>query len=375
MFMRVLQRKDIRDLINNFCSCDKTSNDSFFDAYQQLLLFLDGLYKFCVIIEDEYYLDQYILQVTRLFKKIDNPYDIMNGINIILGNICCLKLGFDDKESVDTKQTVLKYVYNKYIVNGYLFHGFSSIYKDDIAANGFVPEVYKNLYTEFRDVDKIFSQHKVVNIMQKNFNVVDVCLTDNFSMALTYAINSPNYFYKLLCDNEFSEKANVDKNAYFACNYGACFNNLNKIMNLAKLSGNEKKNVIKAFSDEWNLLNKSNSSIDILCVKRSKFNEDSLSNFESVLKQSQHLSLGESIGILLLNCNDIKVNEKIDSKDIEFIRIDNFLHLDKRKIVNNKANDININNEYGKVSILILIASILIILGVLLTIIMVSGGF
>ena len=102
---KILRRKDVCDLIeaiiNHPCYNKKKVQSSvnyecFTDVEQPFFLFLDALYKYQIVIGDDLYLDDYIEQLDKLIKKIDNFHDIQFGIYKILGKTCALKLGIVD---------------------------------------------------------------------------------------------------------------------------------------------------------------------------------------------------------------------------------------------------------------------------------------
>lgn len=379
MLERILGRKDVCFLINeitNNLSYQNKDGRLFLKyncSYQSLFTLYDSLFKYCLIIEDTRYLDNYVLQVGKIFRKFSNTHDIEKAINILLINICSLKLGINDRNSYTNKKMILRYIYEKYINDGYLFHGFSGIYKDNIKRFGFIPEQYYNNYASFVEVDKIFNKHKVYNIMDKDFYSKASYLTDNFSNACFYGVNSPLYFYHLLCDNIVSSSLK-ESNLYLRNDYYGCFKNLNSIVKKAELNSAEKKLVMKICLDEWKLLNKNKAGIDILLVKRRVFGYDHIDYVDDILNNDKDFILTDVVFSMLYSNNDrILIDKKIDSKDISFISFDNHVskyYLDK----DNKVSDDELLDAYGKVSILVLLGSIFITLGVIITIIMFIGG-
>lgn len=382
MLNRILSRKDvcalIKDIYNKTLYLDKNGSISvkYECRYQVLFILFDALYKYSVIVEEEKYLDNYIFQIDKVFRKFNDVVDINSAINNLVLNTCVLKLGIDNKESHNNKVRILSYIYDRYIVNGYLFHGFSGIYKKDIMNNGFVPERYHNIYTDFIEVDKIFRNHDVENIMGKNFGVYNSFFTDSFAMACFYGANSPMYFYHLLCDNILLDDE-TNKTAYFNNDYYGCFDNLNKTMRKVKLNSAEKKKVMRVCLDEWKLLEKSEANINILLVKRKLFGINKIDSINDLLNSDRDFNLVDNVFKILCSSNDkVMTNQNILRNDIEFIEIPNYkvlFDLEKLKLIEDKKDNDSLDT-YGKVSILILLGSILITLGVILTIIMISGG-
>lgn len=374
---RIFSRKDVCFLINeitNNLSYQNKDGRLFLKyncSYQTLFTLYDALFKYCIIIKDTRYLDNYVLQVGKMFRKFNNIYDIEKAINILIINICSEKLGISDRSSYTSKKMILRYIYEKYINDGYLFHGFSGIYKNNIERDGFVPEEYYNNYAAFVDVDKIFTKHRVFNIMNKNFYNSDIYLTDNFSNACFYGANSPMYFYHLLCDN-IVISSTESSNLYLKNDYYQCFKNLGEVIKKADLNNAEKKFVMKSCLEEWKLLNKSNANINVLLVKRRLFGYDKIDFVEDILINDKDFVLNDVIFSLLYCNNDrIPIETRIDSKDIEFVSIPN--HIYKYSCKKSDSED-ELLDVYGKVSILVLLGSIFITLGVIVTIIMFIGG-
>lgn len=377
MLERVFSRKDVCFLINeitNNLSYQNKDGRLFLKyncSYQTLFTLYDALFKYCIIIKDTRYLDNYVLQVGKMFRKFNNIYDIEKAINILIINICSEKLGISDRSSYTSKKMILRYIYEKYINDGYLFHGFSGIYKNNIERDGFVPEEYYNNYAAFVDVDKIFTKHRVFNIMNKNFYNSDIYLTDNFSNACFYGANSPMYFYHLLCDN-IVISSTESSNLYLKNDYYQCFKNLGEVIKKADLNNAEKKFVMKSCLEEWKLLNKSNANINVLLVKRRLFGYDKIDFVEDILINDKDFVLNDVIFSLLYCNNDrIPIKTRIDSKDIEFVSIPN--HIYKYSCKKSDSED-ELLDVYGKVSILVLLGSIFITLGVIVTIIMFIRG-
>ena len=220
------------------------------------------------------------------------------------------------------------------------------------------------------------------NIMNKNFNEDYVSFTDNFALGCFYAFASPMYFYRLVGDSGINSK-NYDKLAYFKNDYFGCFNNLNLLMKKAKLNDSQKKIVMRSCFEEWRLLKTDISTVSIMMIKRSLVGVDSLKEIDEIVNNSSSCDLGTSIGKIFNACNNkIEVRQKINPSDIKFININNYkaIMAYKKKMledVRNRQDSYNsdkIVNAYGKASILMLMGSILITLGVIITIIMISKG-
>lgn len=389
MLEKLFRRKDVCDFIEELLleRCNVKKQDSFVsnlhmtDVEQTLFIFFDALFKYLIIVETDVFLEEYIIQVRKLFKKLDNFYDINLGIAKIIGKLCALKFNISDREDATSKRKILEYVYDKYIVHGYLFHGFSGVYKDQIKRFGFIPESYQHSYAKFVEIDKIFNRHRFSDVMGKNFNENFVTVTDDFMMGCYYGVNSPMYFFRLLSCIIEGEDSEID--AYFKNDYFSCFRNLNRLMRAAKLNDYEKKYITRVCSDEWKVLQKSSSNIHIMLVKREKAGYNYLEDIDDILNSNS--DLGEGIlRIISSRFNSIVVDYPLTVSDISFIEIPNYKYLfalrEKQayevtiKNKTTKADNERLKNAYGKVSVLILLGSLFITLGVILTIITLSKG-
>lgn len=340
---------------------------------QALLLGVDALLKYKIIIDDFDLLNEYIEQLDKLFKKLDNFNDISFGINKLVCRFSCKYLGIKDEEIEERKEEIISFIYDKYVINGYYFHGFSYCYKDEIMTNGLVPDVYSNsMYKEFNEVNNIFSKYNILNIMDKDFSKKEVYFTDNIIMSGCYSLHAPGYFYKLLCNDDYNYLS-IKKEAYLYNDYSLCINNLKKIFNEFNVSNNDRKYINDVVKNKWSLLDKDNNNmLAIMAVKRNLIDDV---NSNPKLFDDADESVFDAIDRLLSANNTISCDKIINSSLIEmvFIELDNNIEQNDDKL---KEEEIllDFNNTYGKVSLLLLFGSMLISLGVILTIIFVMRG-
>lgn len=389
MLEKMFKRKDVCEFIEELFSDnynDKKTDSSIIycdisSTEEALFTFFNALLKYEIIIETDVFLDEYVVQVRKLFKKLDNFHDINLGIATIIGKLCALKLNITNREDSEERRKLLQYVYNKYIEEGYFFHGFSGVYKEQIKRFGFVPEQYQHSYSKFIEIDKIFNKHNRISIMEKSFHENYIDFTDSFVMGCYYGVNSPMYFYRLLGGALDSDLC--DKEAYFKNDYLGCFTNLNKLMKKARLNDYERKYITKICCNEWKVLQKGSANINVMLVKRKTLGLNALRDINDILNSDS--SLGEAIfKIFSSRSNNIPVSKRIESLDIKFIEIPNYkvlFALRNSQSIDSVTRNIvirgnveRLNNAYGKVSILILLGSLFIALGVILTIITISMG-
>ena len=151
----------------------------------------------------------------------------------------------------------------------------------------------------------------------------------------------------------------------------------------AKLNDYEKKYVTKVCCDEWKVLQRSSSKISVMLVKRSVLGLNCLRDINDIL--SNNNDLGDGIfKILNSKSNNIPVSCALRSSDIKFIEIPNYRSMYElrekqayeimaRNRLERKRSE-RLSNTYGKVSVLVLLGSLFITLGVILSIISVIRG-
>jgi len=383
MLDTILQRQDVKQLIekatNHSINHNKISPicKEYIDEEQPLYIIIDALFKYKIIIDDNYLIGDFIYSLEKLMRKMDNYVDTDRGINKLLGAFCAKILSLKNTTDYENKKKILAYIYKKYIVEGYLFHGISSVYKNDILKNGFIPEEYDNRYDKFLNVKNIL--RKYPDIIEKTFKEDYILMTDDLKKAYYYAFNSPMYLSNLLSDNYVNHKK-YNCNFYLKKDYKKCFSNLNRLCINLNLSIKDTNYLKKVCKEEWYNLKNDISKPTILLVNRECLGINYLNNIEKIIKESKECSLDISINKIINNKNNIiKVYKKIENKDIEILELYSYkeLYIKEKEIVNTNSIeyiDQKYINAYGKISILILLGSIFITLGVIISIIMLSRG-
>lgn len=390
MLDEIIRRDDVSQLLEDICNSaryyDKRSTNSlgydmYFGVEQILFLFYDALFKYKMIIDDMSYFDDFFEQIDKLIRKIDNFYDISNGINRIIGRICAFKLDIKDVEDEQSKEEVLRYIYDKYMVNGYFIHGYASCYYGNIFENGFYIDQYHHLYDKFIKVQNILNKKKHNKIISKDFNDKKVEFTDSLLLGCYYSANAPMFFSNLLCRNEFIKKQEY-LDDYARGDYNACLKNLYRVMNGLKLRDSQKNIFIDAFKSEWKLLDKSNSNISLMLIPRDLF-RDSLINIDSFIRDSKNDSFAEAVCKLFNHRTSVVVKDDIMKRHITFVNLDGYKKYVKEEKKDNLKTELEktfitsddefaFSNTYGKVSILLLVGTMLIAVGVILTMLMFS---
>lgn len=384
MLDTILQRQDVKQLIekatNHSINHNKISPicKEYIDEEEPLYIIIDALFKYKIIIDDESLIGDFIYSLEKLMRKMDNYIDIDRGINKLLGSLCAKKLFLKNITDYENKKKVLAYIYKKYIVEGYLFHGISSVYKSNIVKNGLIPEQYNNRYDKFLKIKKIL--RKYPDIMEKTFKEDYIVMTDDLKRAYYYAFNSPMYLSNILSNNYIISDKKSRTTYYLKKDYKKCFSNLNKLCIDLNLNIKEKNYLRNVCKEEWYNLKNDISKPTIILVKRESIGINYLNNIEKIIKESAECDLDISINKIINNKNNaIKVYKKIESKDIEILELYSYkeLYIKEKEIVNTNSIeyiDQKYINAYGKISILILLGSIFITLGVIISIIMLSRG-
>lgn len=385
MLQEILQRKDVLELIEDVCTSsrynDKNNISSanyelFYGIEQPLFMVVDALYKYKIIIDDVYLLDEYIVALNKLMKKLSNYHDINNGINILLGKMTARKLELSDSSSLENKRLIIKHIYEAYIVNGYMFHGTIDTYKEDIRSNGLRKDISKeeiiNINNILSNYDNCYKEDSLTN--NKTY------LTDSFLMAYYYACNGPGYLNKL-----FNNEASKKQDAYFRKDKEECFKYLKKMLNSYELSDKDSKTIKDYLSKTWDNLSLDKAKPIVVLVKRSLVGRSSLKDYGSIMRGLENSNLEDAINRVInnrydkdtLNKDITKTNiiELMGYKNLTFTKtyeVDDTIVDDSMVSPSSSLEDSNNRFllEYGKVSILMLIGALLIALGVTIMIIM-----
>ena len=379
MLSSIFENEDVVSLLSKVSSSpryyDKKKKDSinyekFSGLEQPMFLLFDALFKYQIIIGDDKYLRDYVHHLELLWYKIDNFHDISEGISKILVKFCARKLGFKNKLE-EHRREILEYIYQKYVVEGYFFHAVSDVYVSKIKEVGFTPQQYENYYSEFLDIQKKYPAF----FADMDFTHDYISFTDDFMMACYYAVYSPIYFSSFLAST-VSKSKKVVLNSYARRDYIGCFHTLHCFLKNRELADDVVKEIEDLCNNQWKLLRQNEAHPTIMVVKRSFFSRNSFQGIEDIFQNKK-----EELSVLASQIMDSRFhsfnwNQVIPSSEIMFVEIpyskfvvDPFLKEDKIDVVFLEKEDDS--NENGKVSLLLLLGSIFILLGVLLTIIMI----
>lgn len=344
-----------------------------------LYLFYDAVFKYKILVDDIYLFNEYVDNLNKIFRKIDNIEDITKGINKLLCNLLSVTLNLSEIES-ENKKTIVKTIYDRYIVNGYYIHGFPTIYEESIFRNGIRSGIYENYYPYMRNVDNIFSRHGVKNIFNKDFVDKSMYFTDDLAMACYYSSIAPGYYSYFLLNDLFSNKNKIED--YQHRNFFACFEGIEKYLDRSNYSNYDKDMILKVIKNEWKYLGSTNKRVSLLLIPRKLINSD-CPKFESIYDDSYNLY--EMVDdILGLRYGDVKFNGLVESNNIEILSF-YYPMIEVKEPTTVKVRDEKVEQHekpvyslkqldtYGVVSFLIILGSLLISLGIIASIIVIGG--
>ena len=377
MLDEYLNRDDVKNFIKELKSSPKCLEksvhaDSKYGMQIQnelaLYLFYDIILKYKLIIDDPFLFPDFLSGVEKVFRKIDDYDDVHLGITKILIRLVETILEIKDEDSSEAKREVIKYFYQSYVVNGYVYHGFSTTYEEFIKGRNFIPEKYPNHYAKILRVKQILENYKI-NLIDKDFNSDSVGFTDDFVMACHYSISSPGYLYQLLVRND------KDRDLYLKQDYNALISSLKRFMSNHSISGSDQKIIIKTIEDELSFLHRVKRRASIILVKRNRVISDSVSKLRDYLDSDKDLiEIVERILVPKNNC--ISINQTIRYGEYQLLGLEDYYDVEDvvKEEKTYRAPSLQFANSYGVVSILLIVGSLLITFGVIVSIIMILRG-
>ena len=395
MLDEYLEREDVQLFIRYIKNMStyrdkKTDVSSKYSLYDNgalsLYVFYDALLKYVIILDDKKLFIQYLEQLKKIYTRSVNLEDVRLSINKLICKMVSIKLDIKDFNQDVFKKQIISYVYNKYILGGYLVHGFSTVYERNLINSMFVPEIYVNNYNKMIEINKIFNKYCNSNIIDKDFTNNNVYFTSDIVMGCIYSIYSPGYFFNFLLNNHYYGKKSK-KELYLKGNYNKCVSYLKKFMDNNLFSEKDKRYVLSVVSDEWNYIHSVKRKISLLVVRREK-----IIKYENVRLRDFINSDGDIYEvidrILSPKRNNVPFNEILNTNEFEILSLDDLndgiIEDDKLTIEADDATKDcykeihNMNNsflnEYGKASIFIVLGSLFISLGVLITILLIVKG-
>lgn len=349
MLTDLLEKKESKKMLYNIYNSKRYNDKKINSKHTVIGLFYDAIYKYKILINDNNNFNKYIEEIDILYRKINNVEDIYIGINKVLSRIIKTTI-------TSNKIEYINYIYNKYIENGYLIHSFNSSYIKEIEENNFIPGIYNNLYDEYKEISKVLDKYNC-NYLDKDFDDKSIYLTDNFSEAYFYSLRTPMYFYNYICKALKTDTGSCYKEK----DLKASLNNIKKIIYKYNISKEDSIKIINLFNKTWELLKLEESFNAFLLVKRNKLNNKiDLTEF---INENQNKDYDIILTKLLNVSNNIKYNNIINKEDIIIIELK---PEKKEEKIEEYYKDYDFINDYGSVSILLIISSIIISMGVII---------
>ncbi|MBR2828767.1 MAG: hypothetical protein IKE70_06005 [Bacilli bacterium] len=378
MFDEYLKREDVKrfllEIRYNDCYFLKDmrqfSSYSFYMSKElSLYIFYDALYKFHLIIKDMKYFPGYLEQLDRLYKKIDSFDELEHGISKLICKIVSNQIHVHNMNQVEEGKKIITVIYHNYVEEGYFIHGFHPVYYNYIINNGFIPEVYNNYYLRFIQLNKILRKYGINPIM-KDFTSNKVSYTDDFVMGCYYSTYAPNYFYQFIRQCRIFHTKRDDE-AYLMDRYSIIERNLKFFMKYHLFSKEDSEFVLKLVKEQWDLIHQ-RKGLSLMFVKRRKILPNEIITLDDYLFDDKNIY--EVVDrIMNSKQNNILSNEMIDSSSFQVLFIDSNGLNSKKEKKENRFHSHSFLNAYGSASILFIMGSMLITLGVIISIFMMMG--
>ncbi len=345
-----------------------------------LYLFYDALIKYRLVIQDDSLLGDFLEQIQKLYRKLDTVEDIQLGIHKIICNELISYFHMNDCSSEENRNKIIYVVYDRYIRNGYFFHGFSNSYFQTIYDNGFVPEEYVNYYERFMKINSIFHKYNLPKVITKDFSDKKVFFTDDAVMGCYYSMCSPMFFYQFLLNNRLLGKR-VQEDDYWYDRYEVFENALKRMMSNHLFSEKDRNFILDLFHDEWKIIHRRKRKICLLLMKRKEMENAQVLLEEFIDSKGTVYDIVDRI--LSSKYNHIPYDKKILPSQMELLTLEHFYekriiyHFDENiEKIQKQDNYIGQEflNTYGNVSLFLIIGSLFISLGVIISIISLLRG-
>ena len=132
-------------------------------------------------------------------------------------------------------------------------------------------------------------------------------------------------------------------------------------------SEEDKKFILELVEDEWNLLHKEESKVSLLLVKRKELGTREIPIEDFLQDESDLFEVVDRM--LSPKYTNISYGEKIEIEQLEILSFEKYTYQNqKEKVVEEPSIVEDLSNENGSVTILLALGSLLISLGVLLSI-------
>lgn len=388
MLESYLKREDVLEFIHKLeaypkylkLNVNEQSNyGRFIKDEMALYAFYDFLLKYKLLVDDEYLFDEYLEQIEKLFKKLDNYDDIVYGANKLLCGIVATLLDVQDINSFEDKEKMIKYIYHKYIDCGYFYYGFSTVFENDLKSGHFSESFFSHFIFETGELKRIFEKYNIIGVFDENFDKNRIVFTDDFIMGCYYSMTSPRSFFELLFGEKIYGSLTGDE-AFLRQDYDLSICGLKKFMSNNLFSEEDKNFVLDVVLKEWNYLHSVPRRVNLLLVKRSLIQQSSSDKLQDLL--NKNLDIYESVdSIFSSKYANILYDGELKIEDCEVLSLEDFYKKEDNLEIDIKEEDEVVDvlpkdllNSYGAISICLIAGALLITFGVVLTIVFVLGG-
>ena len=381
MFDEYLIREDVCHFIkeiktnNRYFEKNKrqfSSHSLYLSNELALYIFYDALLKYRLIIQDIEYFSDYLIHLNRLYLKIDSFDGLEIGISKLICKMVSIKLHIQDMENIDSQKEIIRYIYHQYLEEGYYIHGFNTSYTKSIQEYGFVPEIYQNYYLDFLKLNQILQKYGLSPIT-KDFSSNVVSFTDDVVLGCYYSNYAPMFFYKFLNQtNMFKLKSQRD--AYLEDNYFIIMRRLKRYLSFHMFSKKDREFILELVKREWMFLHQVPKKVSLLLVKRRKIARKEIITLDDYLFDNKNIY--EIVDrILCSKQKNIYFKDVLEPGSFDILNLEYYYDSVKMEedIVEEKK-DYQLLNAYGNASILLLLGSMFITLGVLITILLMMLG-
>lgn len=374
MFLDILKREDVRSFLLEimmdetrfskkeipYMICEEKMSVTEYN----LFTLLDALFKYSIIIEDFTYFDEFLKDIHKILKKVQNHNDVQIGISRVLINACKKKLGIKNTNSYEEKLSVVSYIYDKYIVHGFLFHSFPSIYLNQVDENGIV-----NIFSDSSSLNDILGKYTKEKLTSSN----NISITDSPFMAFYYAYHTP-YFM-----GEIVNREEIVVDSFFKKDYPECIKHLSNVSRRYDMFLIDKNQLINKYNELWDYYNLDDSIPVVASIKRSDYGKNLLREYPQLCEKLKEKDIVSIVTCILdTRFNQEYLEDNISPLSIRILMLPNLDDLKvkrvrKRDQVLNGKGENGVVDQYGNVTIIALVGILFIALGILIAIVMLGG--
>lgn len=374
MFLDILKREDVHNFLLEI-TIDETRFSKKEIPYMiceekisvteyNLFTLLDALFKYSIIIDDLTYFDEFLKDVHKILKKVQNHNDVQIGISRVLINACKKILGIKNIDSYEDKLSIVSYIYDRYIVHGFLFHSFPAIYLNQVEENGIV-----NVSSDSSLLDSILDKYTKEKLTSSS----SISITDSPFMAFYYAYHTPYFMGEIVNKGDFV----ID--SFFRKDYPECVKRLSSISRKYDMFAIDKNQLIGKYNELWDYYNLDDSFPVVASIKRSDYGKNSLREYSQLcekLKEKDIVSIVTCIFDTRLNQDHLE--ENVSPLSIRILMLPNLTDLKiprvrkKDQILNGRGEN-GVVDQYGNVTIIALVGVLFIALGFIVAFVMIGG--